>query len=380
MKYYLIAGEASGDLHGSNLMKGIREADKNANFRYFGGDLMQSQGGALVRHYREMAFMGVVKVLLNLSTISRNLSLCKSDILEFQPDVIILIDFPGFNMRIAKYAKKKGLKVFYYISPKVWAWNKSRIKTIRETISKMFVILPFEVEFYRKYNFHVEYHGNPILDAIQEKLDEKGKTTELKSVELNSGKPVIALLPGSRKQEIHYCLPEMLEVIPHFPEYQFIIAGAPGIDPSLYNQYMKGHNTNIVYNQTYDLLKQASAAIVTSGTATLETALMMVPEVVCYKMGSFTYNVGKHFVHIRFFSLVNLIMGKEVVKELLQFNISKCISEELKRILFNKDYRQAMLDNYVELRNILGTPGASGRIGRRVVDLLKESRDNKSGE
>ena len=380
MKYYLIAGEASGDLHGSNLMKGIREADKNANFRYFGGDLMQSQGGTLVRHYREMAFMGVVKVLLNLSTIRRNLSLCRSDIIKFQPDVIILIDFPGFNMRIAKYAKKKGLKVFYYISPKVWAWNKSRVKTIRETISKMFVILPFEVEFYRNYDFHVEYHGNPILDAIQEKLDEKSKTPELISAGLLSGKPVIALLPGSRKQEIHYCLPEMLEVIPHFPEYQFIIAGAPGVEPSLYNQYMKGHNTNIVYNQTYDLLKQASAAIVTSGTATLETALMMVPEVVCYKMGSFTYNVGKHFVHVRFFSLVNLIMGKEVVKELLQFNISKCISEELKRILFNKDYRQAMLDNYVELRNILGTPGASGRIGRRVVDLLKESRDNKSGE
>jgi lipid-A-disaccharide synthase len=380
MKYYLIAGEASGDLHGSNLMKGIREADKNANFRYFGGDLMQSQGGTLVRHYREMAFMGVVKVLLNLSTIRRNLSLCRSDIIKFQPDVIILIDFPGFNMRIAKYAKKKGLKVFYYISPKVWAWNKSRVKTIRETISKMFVILPFEVEFYRNYDFHVEYHGNPILDAIQEKMDEKGRTPELISAGLLSGKPVIALLPGSRKQEIHYCLPEMLEVIPHFPEYQFIIAGAPGVDPSLYNQYMKGHNTNIVYNQTYDLLKQASAAIVTSGTATLETALMMVPEVVCYKMGSFTYNVGKHFVHVRFFSLVNLIMGKEVVKELLQFNISKCIGEELKRILFNKDYRQAMLDNYVELRNILGTPGASGRIGRRVVDLLNESRDNKSGE
>lgn len=380
MKYYLIAGEASGDLHGSNLMKGIREADKNANFRYFGGDLMQSQGGTLVRHYREMAFMGVVKVLLNLSTIRRNLSLCRSDIIKFQPDVIILIDFPGFNMRIAKYAKKKELKVFYYISPKVWAWNKSRVKTIRETISKMFVILPFEVEFYRNYDFHVEYHGNPILDAIQEKLDEKGRTPELISAGLLSGKPVIALLPGSRKQEIHYCLPEMLEVIPHFPEYQFIIAGAPGVDPSLYNQYMKGHNTNIVYNQTYDLLKQASAAVVTSGTATLETALMMVPEVVCYKMGSFTYNVGKHFVHVRFFSLVNLIMGKEVVKELLQFNISKCIGEELKRILFNKDYRQAMLDNYVELRNILGTPGASGRIGRRVVDLLNESRDNKSGE
>jgi lipid-A-disaccharide synthase len=380
MKYYLIAGEASGDLHGSNLMKGIREADKNANFRYFGGDLMQNQGGTLVKHYREMAFMGVVKVLLNLSTIGRNLSLCRSDILEFQPDVIILIDFPGFNIRIAKYAKKKGFKVFYYISPKVWAWNKGRIKTIRETISKMFVILPFEVEFYRNYDFNAEYHGNPILDAIQEKMDEKGKTPELTPEGIYLGKPVIALLPGSRKQEIHYCLPEMLAVISHFPEYQFIIAGAPGIDPSLYKTYIKGHNASIVYNQTYDLLKRASAAVVTSGTATLETALMMVPEVVCYKMGSFTYNVGKHFVHIRFFSLVNLIMGKEVVKELLQSDISRNIIEELKRILFDNNYRQAMLDNYVDLRNILGSPGASGRVGRRVVDLLEESRDKKSGE
>jgi lipid-A-disaccharide synthase len=378
MKYYLIAGEASGDLHGSNLMKGIRETDKNADFRYFGGDLMDAQGGKMVQHYREMAFMGFVKVLLNLTTIRRNLSLCKTDILEFQPDAIILIDFPGFNLRIAKYANKKGFRIFYYISPKVWAWNKKRVKTIRKTISKMFVILPFEVEFYRKYDVHVEYHGNPLLDAIQKKMDEKDTVLESASAGLSSEKPVIALLPGSRKQEIYHCLPEMLTVIPHFPDYRFIIAGAPGLEPSLYNNYTKGYDVSIVYNQTYDLLKQAAAAIVTSGTATLETALMMVPEVVCYKMGSFTYNVGKHFVHIRFFSLVNLIMEKEVVKELLQYDLSKNIREELMKILYDTNYRQGMLNHFSELRKVIGTPGASGRVGRRMVELLTEFRDNKS--
>jgi len=373
MKYYLIAGEASGDLHGSNLMKGIRDADKNANFRYFGGNLMQDQGGSLIKHYREMAFMGVIKVILNLSTIRRNLNLCKKDIIDFHPEAIILIDFPGFNLRIAKFARKNNFKVFYYISPKVWAWNKKRVKTIRETITKMFVIFPFEVDFYRNHDFQVGYHGNPILDAIQEKINETDKTQDLFFGSQTSGKPVIALLPGSRKQEIYYCLPEMLAVISQFPDYQFIIAGAPGIDPSLYNSYLKGYNASIVYDKTYDLLTRSSAAVVTSGTATLETALMMVPEVVCYKMGPLTYNIGKHFVHIRFFSLVNIIMGKEVVKELLQSNISKGISEELKRILYSKEYRQAMLDNYTELKKILGTPGASGRVGKRMVELLNES-------
>jgi lipid-A-disaccharide synthase len=379
MKYYLIAGEASGDLHGSNLMTGILAADNHADFRYFGGDLMEARGGKLVKHYRDMAFMGFVKVILNLDTIRRNLKLCRNDIMEFQPDAIILIDFPGFNLRIAKFAKKKGFRIFYYISPKVWAWNKKRVKIIRATISKMFVILPFEVEFYRKYNFEVEYHGNPLLDAIQGKMDEKDKKQALPADRLSSEKPVIALLPGSRKQELYHCLPEMLAVIPQFPEYRFIIAGAPGLESSLYNEYTAGHDVSIVYNQTYDLLKQATAAVVTSGTATLETALMMVPEVVCYKMGSFTYHIGKPFVHIRFFSLVNLIMGKEVVKELLQFDLRKNIFEELRRILYDANYRQAMLSHFMELRNLVGAPGASGRVGRRIVELLSESRDNKSG-
>jgi len=370
MKYYLIAGEASGDLHGSNLMKGIREADENADFRFFGGDLMKARGGQLVRHYREMAFMGVWRVLMNLRTVTRNLNYCKQDILAFQPDVIIPIDFPGFNLRISRFARKEGFKIFYYISPKVWAWNKKRVKTIRETINKMFVIFPFEVDFYKKYNVDAEYYGNPVLDAIVEKLDETDDNSKIEIEGLSSGKPVVALLPGSRKQEIHYCLPEILAVIHKFPEYQFIIAGAPALDPSLYEKYMKGHNVKIVYNRTYDLLKNSVAAVVTSGTATLETALMMVPEVVCYKMGSLTYLIGKQIVRVRFFSLVNIIMGKEVVKELLQNGLRAGIADELKRILFDPVYHKEMIDNYKNLREIMGQPGASSRIGKRMVELL----------
>jgi lipid-A-disaccharide synthase len=376
MKYYLIAGEASGDLHGSTLMKGIRETDHNADFRYFGGNLMEAQGGQLVRHYRDMAFMGVVKVILNLTTIRRNLKICKKDILQFQPDVIILVDFPGFNLRIAKYAWKKGFRIFYYISPKVWAWNKKRVGTIRKTISKMFVIFPFEVEFYKKYNYDVEYYGNPLIDAIQEKMEKGEEELELVYPDKATNQPVIALLPGSRKQELYYCLPEMLALIPHFPEYQFIIAGAPGLEPSIYYEYMTGHNVNIVFDQTYNLLKKSTAAVVTSGTATLETALMMVPEVVCYKMGSITYHIGRPFIPIRFFSLVNIIMEKEVVREILQFDLSEKIREELNRILYDSHYRQEMLNHFTELSKRIGKTGASGRVGRRMVELLNESRAN----
>jgi lipid-A-disaccharide synthase len=315
--------------------------------------------------------MGVWKVLMNLRTVSGNLNYCRRDILDYNPDVIILIDFPGFNLRIAKFAWKRGLKVFYYISPKVWAWNKKRVNVIRETITKMFVIFPFEVEFYRNYNIDAEYYGNPVLDAITEKLDETVIWSPA-SGGLDPGKPVIALLPGSRKQEIHYCLPEMLAIIPQFPGYQFVIAGAPGLDPSLYEKCMKGHNVRIVYNRTYDLLRNSSAAVVTSGTATLETALMMVPEVVCYRMGSLTYNIGKHFVHVRFFSLVNIIMGKEVVREILQSNLRQKITEEMRKILYDNDYRGLMIDNYKKLKEMLGQPGASGRAGRRMVELLEK--------
>jgi lipid-A-disaccharide synthase len=376
MKYFLIAGEASGDLHGSNLMKGIREADKEADFHFIGGDMMQAQGGRLIRHYRDMAFMGLFKVILNIRTIRKILQLCKKDILGYQPDVVILIDFAGFNLRVAKFAKKAGMKVFYYISPKVWVWNKSRVKIIRKVIDRMFVILPFEVDFYKQYNFEAEYLGNPTLDAVADKFSFTGQQDEFSLRNQLIEKPVIALLPGSRTQEIERCLPEMLAVIPDCPDYQFVIAASPGIDQDFYDRYTSHANVRIVFGQTYDLLKHAVAALVTSGTATLETALMMVPEVVCYKTGALSYYIGRLVVKLKFFSLVNLIMGKEVVKELLQFNLKEDLSAELSRILQDEVYRANMIRNFAELRKILGEPGASLRVGRRMVELVRTNRSD----
>lgn len=373
MKYYLIAGEASGDLHGSNLMKGIREADKNAEFYFFGGDMMKAQGGRLIRHYRDMAFMGLFKVILNIRTIRKNLQLCKKDILACQPDVVILIDFAGFNLRVAKFTKRSGLKVFYYISPKVWVWNKSRVKTIRKVVDRMFVILPFEVDFYKQHNYEVEYLGNPTLDAVAEQLSGPVQKDEFFLQNQLGEKQVIALLPGSRTQEIDRCLPEMLAITPAYPDYQFVIAAAPGIGQDFYKRYTHNFDVRIVFGQTYDLIKHAVAAVVTSGTATLETALMMVPEVVCYKTGSLSYYIGKLVVKLQFFSLVNLIMGKEVVKELLQFHLKEGLSSELSRILQDEEYRANMIRNFLELRRILGEPGASWRVGRRMVELVKQT-------
>jgi lipid-A-disaccharide synthase len=372
MKYYIIAGEASADLHGSNLMRGILQADPDADFRYLGGDKMQSQGGELVKHYRELALMGIGMVILKFRTITRNISFCKQDIKEFQPDVVILIDLAGFNLKVARYVKKLGIRVFYYISPKVWAWNSSRVKTIKELVDKMFVIFPFEVGFYREHDYEVEYHGNPLLDAITDKKNEPDARPAFTKHNNLSDKPIIDVLPGSRKQEIDLLLPEMMAVIPDFPGYQFVIAGAPGIDPDYYNKFISSQDVPVLYEQTYDLLKYAEAAIVTSGTATLETALMNVPEVVCYKAGKFTYHVGKHFVKPKFFSLVNIIMDKEIVKELLQFNLARNISVELNRILNDSSYRNSMLEHFAGLRETLGAPGASYRLGRRIFELISE--------
>ncbi|KPK82740.1 MAG: lipid-A-disaccharide synthase [Bacteroides sp. SM23_62_1] len=374
MKYYLIAGEASGDLHGSNLMKGIREADNNADFHFFGGDMMNAQGGIMIRHYRDMAFMGLFKVVMNIRTIRKNLQLCKKDILSYQPDAIILIDFAGFNLRIAKFAKRAGLMVFYYISPKVWVWNKSRVKTIKQTVDRMFVILPFEVNFYRQFNYEVEYLGNPTLDAVSEKLTGRDDKNEFLLQNQLGDRPVIALLPGSRTQEIERCLPEMLALIPDFSDYQFVIAASPGIGLDFYTKYTRHSNVRIVFEQTYDLLKNAVAAVVTSGTATLETALLLTPEVVCYKTGPLSYHIGKMVVKLRFFSLVNLIMGKEVVKEFLQFHLKESLSSELNRIVNDETYRVNMIKDFKELRKILGEPGASGRIARRMIELVGKNR------
>ncbi|MBL4592663.1 MAG: lipid-A-disaccharide synthase, partial [Flavobacteriales bacterium] len=319
MKYYLIAGEASGDLQASYLIKELAKADLQANFRCFGGDLMQQQGATVVKHYKELAFMGVEAVLMNIRTIFRNITFCKEDIKKYNPDVLILVDYPGFNMKIAKWAKTNNIKVYYYISPKIWAWNQKRVHKIKKIIDKMFVILPFEEEFYAKFNCRVDFVGHPLLDCIADRqdisLEDFCKTHQL------NNKPIIALLPGSRKQEISAMLSLMLTVIDIFPNYQFVIAGAPSQNLAFYQQFIT-NDVAIIENKTYDLLQHATAALVVSGTATLETALFKVPQVVCYKTGWLFYNLAKMVIKTKYISLVNLIMNKESVKELIQSELS----------------------------------------------------------
>ena len=366
MKYYIIAGEASGDLHGSNLMKALYKEDANAEIRFWGGDLMQNVGGTLVKHYRELSFMGFIEVVFNLKTILNNIKICKKDILQFQPDVIIFIDYPGFNMRIAKWAKPLGIKTHYYISPQIWAWKESRIKDIKRDVDKMFVILPFEKEFYeKKHHFPVEFVGHPLIDAIQNRttVDEAAFRKEHNLDE----KPIIALLPGSRKQEITKLLSVMLSVVDDFPNYQFVIAGAPSQEFSFYQPFLSNKNVHFISNKTYDLLSVSYAALVTSGTATLETALFKVPEVVCYKGSWASYQIAKRIVTLKYISLVNLIMDKEVVTELIQDACtSKNIKTELLKIL-ELDYRKQVLDNYNELEQQLGGAGASEKTAKLIV-------------
>jgi lipid-A-disaccharide synthase len=375
MKYYIIAGEASGDMHGANLMKHIMEYDTNANFRFFGGDMMKSVGGSLVRHYSEMSYMGIWEVISNIGKISRNVILCKKDIIQFKPDVIILIDYAGFNLRIAKYAKTYNLRVYYYILPKLWAWGKSRARKIRKYVDKRFVILPFEVEFYSQLNIYVEFFGNPLVDQIENFKRYSKISKDFRKINKLSDKPIIALLAGSRKQEINRCLPEMIAIIKHYPAYQFIVAGAVSIEEDYYNRILQNTNVKIVHNQTYPLLTESFAAVVTSGTATLETALFNVPQVVIYKTSSFNYYFGQLLVlikviHVKFFSLVNIILNKEAVKELLQFRLAENIKKELDKILFNRNYREEMIKNYKELKNITGKPEASKQIAKSIADSL----------
>jgi len=316
MKYYIIAGEASGDLHASNLMYALKQQDETAEFRCWGGDLMEEAGGQLVKHYRDLAFMGFTEVVLNLKTILNNISFCKKDILQYQPDLLILIDYPGFNLRIAEFAHEKNIKVFYYIAPQVWAWHTSRVKKMKEHINQLFVILPFEKAFFAKHEWeNVHFVGHPLLDAIQNR---KLKNLEKKPLVLASQKPIIALLPGSRKQEIKRILPVMLQVVSDFPNYQFVIAGAAALPFSFYEKFITDKkNVGFVHNQTYDLLENATAALVASGTATLETALFEVPQIVCYKGGFLSVAIAKRLVKLTHISLVNLILEKEAVKELI---------------------------------------------------------------
>jgi lipid-A-disaccharide synthase len=371
MKYYIIAGEASGDLHGSNLMKALYEEDPQAEIRFWGGDLMQKSGGTLVKHYRELAFMGFVEVIFNLKTILSNITFCKKDISEFKPDVIIFIDYPGFNMRIAKWAKQLNYKTHYYISPQIWAWKENRIKAIKEDIDKMFVILPFEKSFYEdKHHFPVDFVGHPLIDAIQNQppFDE---TVFRKEHQLGE-KPIIAVLPGSRKQEITKMLSVMLSVVDDFQDYEFVIAGAPSQEYDFYQQFISNKNIKFVSNKTYDLLRSSTAALVTSGTATLETALFKVPEVVCYKGSSISYQIAKRIITLKYISLVNLIMNEEVVTELIQADCNtKRIKEELQKLL-EPHYREKLLKNYAVLEQKLGGVGASKKTAKLIVADLKQ--------
>ena len=360
MKYYIIAGEASGDLHGSNLIKELKKLDAAAHLRCWGGENMETAGATLVKHYRELAFMGFVEVIRNLPAIFKNLKFCKADILAFKPDVLVLIDYPGFNLRIAKWAKKQGLKVVYYISPQVWAWKESRVKGIKKNVDKMLVILPFEKEFYNKWNYKVEYVGHPLVQVINE-FNERYNDDNLLNIRIDSinSSPIIALLPGSRKQEILQKLPVMLAVSTNFLQYHFVVAKAPGIENEFYATLLAPYNNvTAVVNKTYNLLTQAKAALVTSGTATLETALFGVPEVVCYKGNKISFAIAKKLIKIKYICLVNLIMDKEVVKELIQDDLTvENITVELNKILFDKNKQMQLDTDYANLKTLLSKGG-----------------------
>jgi lipid-A-disaccharide synthase len=361
MKYYIIAGEASGDLHGSNLIKQLKQQDPSADIRCWGGDLMQQAGGTLAKHYKDLAFMGFIEVVMNLRTVLRNMEFCKKDIQAYQPDVLVLIDYAGFNLRIAEWAKPLGYKIIFYISPQVWAWKANRVKKIKKCVDKMLCILPFEQDFYKKWNYEVEYVGHPLIEVIKAAKEEK--VTPL------SGKPVIAILPGSRRQEVSVKLPIMLTMAKHFPEYQFIVAQAPGLDDD-FMQGLTGAHTNVstVKGKTYPLLLQAKAALVTSGTATLETALFGVPEVVCYKGSAISYFLAKRLIKVKYISLVNLIMDKLVVRELIQDDLTEQnLLKELTLLLKDEATRSRLKADYTALWTKLGEKNASRRAAEVII-------------
>ena len=372
MKYYLIAGEASGDLHASNLMKSLKELDKDADFRFYGGEKMAAVGGTLVKHYRELAYMGFIPVLLHLRTILKNMRLCKQDIVSWNPDVVILIDYPGFNLDIAKFVKSKtNIPVYYYISPKIWAWKEHRIKNIKRDVDELFSILPFEVEFFKKHNYPIHYVGNPCVDAISNYLASNEKVVKETS-------PTIALLAGSRKQEIKDNLTKMLRAASSFKNYRLVIAGAPNIEEKYYRKYIpEGIDVEIVFGKTYEVLQNSSAALVTSGTATLETAILRVPQVVCYYIacGKFVSFLRKHLLKVPYISLVNLVANKEVVTELVAhlMNVDN-VKKELADILPGGSKRRQMLEDYEEMNRILGGAGASERAAKAMIETLSKNR------
>lgn len=368
MKYYIISGEASGDMHGANLISEMKKLDSNSEFRGWGGDKMESQGMVLVKHYKDLAFMGFAEVIMNLRTILSNIKFCKKDILENKPDAVILIDYPGFNLRIAEFLHENNIKVFFYISPQVWAWKQSRVKKIKRVVDHLFVILPFEKPFYEKFNYHVDFVGNPLLDEIN-KFKRKYQSEDFRSNNNLDKRPIIALLPGSRTQEINTKLPVMLSVVEKYPDYQFVIAGAPSQNSDIYDSHIKGNKqVSIVFGKTYPLLMNSHAGLITSGTATLETALFQVPQVVCYKANPISYAIAKRLVKIKFISLVNLIMDKEIVKELIQKDLTEDkLAHELS-IVIEGEGRIKMKDSYKNLITKLGGEGAS----KKTAELIKQ--------
>ena len=379
-KIYIISGEASGDLHGSNLLKEFIQQNNesssplNLQFRFWGGDKMEEAiGHKPIKHFKDLAFMGFVEVLANIRTILGNISFCKKDIESFQPDALLLIDYPGFNLRIAEWAKSKGIKIYYYISPTVWAWKESRVFKIKKAVDHMFVILPFEKPFYDKFNYHVDYVGHPLLDAIQQyRSIQKDRTQFILENNLQTS-PIIAILPGSRKQEIRKKLPVMLDAVKDLKEYQIIVAGAPSLDHSFYEEFITSDSVKLVHGKTYDLLSASEAAIVTSGTATLETALLDIPEVVCYKTSKISYSIAKRLVKIKFISLVNLIMDKEVVRELIQADCtSEAIKMELSYVLEGGKNRKRILGEYQEMKKILGEGGASKKVAQLMLKTIQD--------
>lgn len=368
MKYYIIAGEASGDLHGSNLMKAIFKEDANAKIHFWGGDLMKNTGGTLIKHYKELSFMGFAEVVMNIPTIFKNITFCKKNISAFNPDVIIFIDYSGFNLRIAKWAKQQRFKTNYYISPQVWASRAGRVKKIKRDIDAMYVILPFEKEFYSKHDYNVTFVGHPLIDAIADRkqVDE----TQFRNDYKLGSKPIIALLPGSRKQEITKMLSVMLKMISKFTDYQFVIAGAPSQDYSFYKTFIKDQHIAFIANKTYDLLSISYAALVTSGTATLETALFKVPQVVCYKGNNISYQIAKRIITIKYISLVNLILDKEVVTELIQNDFNENRLEKELKLILNEKKRELLFNEYFELETKLGGSGASENTAKLIVREL----------
>jgi lipid-A-disaccharide synthase len=367
MRYYIIAGEASGDLHGSNLIKALHRQDSKADIRCWGGDKMQAAGAELVKHYRDLAFMGFVEVVKHLPTIMRNIAFCKEDVISYNPDVLVLIDYPGFNMRIAEWAKKQGIRIVYYISPQVWAWKEKRVEKLKRDVDKMLVILPFEEAFYAKWNFKVTYVGHPLTEVIEQELQKPAQSL--------SSKPVIALLPGSRRQEIENKLPVMLQMVDKFPSHQFVIAQAPAVDDELYRQLISGKNVILTKDGTYNLLKQAKAALVTSGTATLETALFGVPQVVCYRGNPFSYWLAKKLVKVKYISLVNLIMDKPVVTELIQDDLNpEKLEQELRRLLGDEKQIAQVKDDYQSLWRRLAERNASGLAAKEIISAAAGER------